>query len=317
MWPKNRLIFKEFTDLIELNDIFVCIESKLDDLDQLNLPKGYDYFTKNRKKFERKSGGITVIFKKCLKNFLTFINTDSEFVLWVKVDIPMQLTKIMFGCIYVPPENSRYSSKDAFDEIETELITLKDQSTATALLGDFNARTGSLCDYIIPDDELSKILNYDGIDEIDRCLYDYYNLCLYNVSLQRSSEDKGRINVYGNKLLQLCKNNCLYIANGRIGNDKNMGKVTSKETSLVDYLIVSGDLFPYITEFEVIDFDSLFSDIHCRLQFNLSAMLPDDLLDKNNSPNVPSKHIRWIGDKRDQFVDSVESKLTIDNLSNQ
>ncbi|CAG2215178.1 unnamed protein product [Mytilus edulis] len=166
-------------------------------------------------------------------------------------------------------------------------------------------------------DELSKILNNDGIDEIDRCLYDYHNLWLYNVPLPRSSEDKGRINVYGNKILQLCKNNCLYIASGRIGNDKNMGKVTSKETSLVDYLIVSGDLFPYITEFEVIDFDSLFSDIHCRLQFNLSAMLPDDLLDKNNSSNVPSKHIRWIGDKRDQFVDSVESKLTIDNLSNQ
>ncbi|VDI82832.1 Hypothetical predicted protein [Mytilus galloprovincialis] len=38
-------------------------------------------------------------------------------------------------------------------------------------------------------------------------------------------------------------------------------------------------------------------------------MLPDDLLDKNNSPNVPSKHIRWIGDKRDQFVDSVEKCL--------
>ncbi|VDI52478.1 Hypothetical predicted protein [Mytilus galloprovincialis] len=159
----------------------------------------------------------------------------------------MQLTKIMFGCIYVPPENSRYSSKDAFDEIETELITLKDQSTATALLGDFNARSGSLCDYIIPDDELSKILNYDGIDEIDRCLYDYHNLCLYNVPLQRSSEDKGRINI-----------------------------------AIQSFIDVT-----------------------------------NDLLDKNNSPNVPSKHIRWIGDKRDQFVDSVESKLTIDNLSNQ
>ncbi|CAC5401779.1 unnamed protein product [Mytilus coruscus] len=46
-------------------------------------------------------------------------------------------------------------------------------------------------------------------------------------------------------------------------------------------------------------------------------MLPNDLLDKNNSSNVPSKHIRWIGDKRNQFVDSVERKLTIDNLSNQ
>ncbi|CAC5377682.1 LSM14 [Mytilus coruscus] len=70
-------------------------------------------------------------------------------------------------------------------------------------------------------------------------------------------------------------------------------------------------------EFEVIHFNPLFSDIHCRLHSNLSAMLPKDLLDKNNSSNVPSKRIRWIDDKRNLFVDSVERKLIIDNLSNQ
>ena len=37
------------------------------------------------------------------------------------------------------------------------------------------------------------------------------------------------------------------IANGRVGNDKNIGKVTSKESSTVDYLIIVSGLFPFIT----------------------------------------------------------------------
>ncbi|CAC5397702.1 unnamed protein product [Mytilus coruscus] len=48
-----------------------------------------------------------------------------------------------------------------------------------------------------------------------------------------------------------------------------------------------------------------------------AAMLPNELLDKHNSSNVPSKYFRWIGDKKNQFVDGVERKLTIDNLPNQ
>jgi hypothetical protein len=46
----------------------------------------------------------------------------------------------------------------------------------------------------------------------------------------------------------MCKYNNIYIANGRVGNDKNIGKVTSKESnSTVDYFIIASELFPFIT----------------------------------------------------------------------
>jgi hypothetical protein len=77
-----------------------------------------------------------------------------------------------------------------------------------------------------------------------------------DIHLHRKSSDKDRCNAYGNKLLNMCKNNNIYIANGRVGNDKNIGKVTSKESnSTVDYFIIASELFPFITEFGIIDFD--------------------------------------------------------------
>lgn len=42
----------------------------------------------------------------------------------------------------------------------------------------------------------------------------------------------------------------VYIGNGRICNNKNMGKFTS--SSLVDYLIISADVFHFVSEFEMI-----------------------------------------------------------------
>jgi hypothetical protein len=44
-------------------------------------------------------------------------------------------------------------------------------------------------------------------------------------------------NHYGSRLLDLCKGNDLFIINGRIGNDKDIGKLTCKNSSVVDYVI--------------------------------------------------------------------------------
>ena len=100
---------------------------------------------------------------------------------------------------------------------------------------------------------------------------------MYNVPLDRASEDIGRCNTYGYKLINFCKNNSLFILNGRISSDKGLGKVICNNTSLVDYLIVSPHLFPFVlvdnlivsphlfpfvSEFKVIDFDPLVSDVH-------------------------------------------------------
>ena len=55
-------------------------------------------------------------------------------------------------------------------------------------------------------------------------------------------------------MLDFCKETGLTIVNGRVGNDKGIGKCTyvgSASKSVVDYMIGSQCLFPVINTFEV------------------------------------------------------------------
>ena len=63
----------------------------------------------------------------------------------------------------------------------------------------------------------------------------------------------------------MCKKNNLYIANSRVGFDKYLGKATCKNASVVDYLLVSSNMFDNIASFHIEDFNPLFSDVHCEL----------------------------------------------------
>ncbi|CAC5420070.1 unnamed protein product [Mytilus coruscus] len=112
-------------------------------------------------------------------------------------------------------------------------------------------------------------------------------------------------------MLHFSKNNSIFIANGRICDDAGIGKVTCSEISIVDYLIVSPELFPFITEFQVVDFDPLISDGHCRLHVKFSTWATNDL-HNNNPVEGDSKPVRWISDKKNQFVDKVENSLLLD-----
>ena len=53
--------------------------------------------------------------------------------------------------------------------------------------------------------------------------------------------------------------------NGRIGHDKALGRYTFRNTSVIDYTLCTADVFKYLTMFEVIDMDPLFSNGHCLL----------------------------------------------------
>jgi hypothetical protein len=46
--------------------------------------------------------------------------------------------------------------------------------------------------------------------------------------------DKSK-NKLGNLLLIFCKGNSMFIINGRVGNDKNIGRFTCRNVSVVDY----------------------------------------------------------------------------------
>ena len=113
---------------------------------------------------------------------------------------------------------------------------LQSNNCNIALLGDFNAITKTLDDYVVPDDSLFEVL--DDFDNSDLLvyLYDFQKLWLNNISLQRFSQDSSPVNNYGYKLLDFCKKMNIYIGNSRLnGNDKTVGKKTCKDVSLVDY----------------------------------------------------------------------------------
>jgi hypothetical protein len=57
------------------------------------------------------------------------------------------------GCVYIPPENSLYSSINAFLDIENELVNFIEKDMKCALVGDFNPKTTVLEDFsAIPPD---------------------------------------------------------------------------------------------------------------------------------------------------------------------
>ena len=85
------------------------------------------------------------------------------------------------------------------------------------------------------------------------------------ISRRTVRQDIGRVNQHGVKRLDLCKLHIIYIRNGRCGTDKCIGKVTSKDCSLIDYAIGTHHVFINVAHFQICDFDPLLFDIHCAL----------------------------------------------------
>ena len=105
------------------------------------------------------------------------------------------------------------------------------------LMGDFNARSGTLPDYITNDSptHLHALPPEYTSDEV----------------WPRISEDK-KVNNYGKEQIDLCISSRLRILNGRIGMDREQGAftcVTPRGSSMVDYSVASIDLFKLIADF--------------------------------------------------------------------
>lgn len=133
-------------------------------------------------------------------------------------------------------------------------------------------------------------------------MYDFQNLLNHEIPLKRVSKCKGRTNNYGHKLLEVCKRNTLYIANSRIGSDANIGERTYKDATVVDYLILSSNLFSLITNFEIDEFVPLYSDCHCCLHFDLKTILSNACKDQVTvrEEYCNDKFVRWKREKKNR-----------------
>ena len=169
-------------------------------------------------------------------------------------------SNVLLGVVYVPPEEYKYFNLDLYDEFVSEITTFTDQFTYICMTGDFNGRTNTKPDCIQVDTDIIDILDFD--DETTSFFEEVKTLSTFGVNSKRFNQDVKPVNRNGERLLDLCCNHTLFIVNGRFGADANFGKTTCKDISVVDYTIVSADVFSVMHTFHIADFNPIISDIH-------------------------------------------------------
>ena len=76
--------------------------------------------------------------------------------------------------------------------------------------------------------------------------------------------------------------------------------------------LLSSNLFSVIKNFDVLDYDPLFSDVHCALQFSCSV----DIFNREHNCSQP---VKWDNSKKEEFVEylTVNKNNEITNIENR
>ena len=198
----------------------------------------------------------------------------------------------------VPASSSVFSNPSMPDDIYDDLCDKLAKYAPMGkliLIGDLNARTQTLCDYI-PNESFDYLpLNNDlyNIDSVE--------------TQPRNNMDLGS-NSYGNKLLELCKTVPLRILNGRMFGDLfgNLTCYTAQGSSCVDYCASSPELFNIIRYFRVHPLLPMFSD-HSPISLSLkvNALISNLKSDYEFLPK-PDK-IQWSKTMADKFIYNIQS----------
>ena len=122
-------------------------------------------------------------------------------------------------------------------------------------------------------------------------------LCHYGVPLNRANCDK-QTNNNGHWLLDICKNNNLFIVNGRIGKDTSIGAPTFCDRSTMNYTIVSAECFKILCEFELLELDFL--------SWSLKRPVNETVFKKSPIQNNPQNNLKWSVNSRESFVDGID-----------
>ena len=220
---------------------------------------------------------------------------------------------LVCGVIYIPPVGSKYSHRDPYLELQHEYDTICSNSKHVLLFGDWNSRTYQICDFVKTDSFLSDVYGnhelYRENMEIFKCFEDD------SVPLSRRNDDV-TVNQYGNQLIEFCKNNNIFILNGRFGADSS--KLTCKNKSTVDYVLSTAFNFKMISAVHVLEFDSLFSDAHCPISVTLEMRNTQTQCTNMHYRNCDPEIRLWDADKRDLFTQNLnlEEVQNIDSILN-
>ena len=160
---KRKVLYPEFSSLVNNYDMLSVCETKLDRYDLIELP-GYVFFSQCRKqKYIRKSGGIGVFIKQSLFPHVSHIESDSDYVLWLSISKKVFNTDedIYVGAIYIPPNDSKFYNPDEIENFNVEITNMCVPNKYVLLMGDFNARTQNKQDFLEEDNFFIKYFDFD------------------------------------------------------------------------------------------------------------------------------------------------------------
>ena len=323
---KRRALYPEFSEFIKNFDILGTVETKLDSTDVISL-QGYKFINCPRKQAVlRRSGGIGVYIKSDIASFISQTESSSDYITWLKISKSLLNTEqdLIIGVCYVPPQSSKYFNHDDFSTLEEEIMSTCGNNDYVYLMGDFNAQTANLNDYTSNDDSLDKYLDLDS-DTIE--FFDQESFFKNNgITMNRTSQDIKKNNI-GYRIIDVCKNNNMFILNGRYGQDEGVGSFTFRDQSVIDYAITSRRGISILSDFEIQDLDRIFSDGHSLLKVTIKITIPISKINPKIlkyphkprweqqkatifSENIDETEIRNI----ESYIDSFESKILQQNI---
>ena len=271
----NNCIFDEFCS----NYKIICLsETQVSNYDFLN-SKLQDYKVLHDEKVYA-THGLCVLVSPDVQAHVTQIKgCKSSQILWLEIDEKVLGFKFILGCIYLPCESSCHFDAGIFESIIDDITSF---NHPICLIGDCNSRTGQCTD--LPDNDLIDQL-FDLQDVTDNV---FLHLNRNNVPLKRVSQDN-HVNNNGRRLLEILKTSGLSIVNGRL--DGEIGNLTcytfNGGQSLIDYTIVSPEMYNICDSLYVHDFDPLLSDTHCAIELQLKDLthsVPEHPVNANVQP---------------------------------
>ena len=306
---------EDFVDCVRSYDIVFLCETWTSRRNTINLDiEGYDSAHIFGQKTPgvnkgRQSGGISVYFRKTLKQFITVIEQNKFGIIWLKIDKTLfKFNEDIYIChTYIPPKSSKVlvdRDFDFFEEIENNIEKYR-KNGKTFIVGDLNSRTGSLTDILESDRYLDS--EFDDDDMIYDDIFNGNN----NIMKNRNNMDS-MINENGRKLISLCKSTGHIIANGRLHNDMD-GKFTYCSTrgeSVTDYLLFNMFDTLCISDFDILEYNC-FSD-HAAIFFSF------EILPLHNQQRINQKHSKKIvydNDKVHEYKNILQQN--INNLNDK
>ncbi len=228
-WNVNNLKNKLESDslLSWLNDFDVIFLSEVKRR-VVEVP-GFEVFEANNEKYSR--GGLVMLMKPYLASDLRYVDKSVNEQLWFELK---SVPDVIFGGVYIPPSDSIYYKDEAFAQVQSKTINPDKQYVFG---GDVNARCGKLVSDLC--NGRSQESSYSIVDAI--------------------------INSNGRDLVQVCKDNNLYVINGLSARGISYpGKLTfrrrKKWISELDRCVVSENALDNVVAFDIDDNLDLPSD---------------------------------------------------------